>query len=977
MDNRSSNVVEPNFIESNIKNPEQFFEVVYLIRNLGSISFFIVNLKEKIENNSEEITVSKELEENIPLKRYSSSNSILNKKFRKLTSQQSIKYNNLVSGSSKSKEEENIEEHEIKRKSKTKVFFPIISGKSSNKILNLKGNQKKEEKINKMKSLNTSEVNKDNLLNKIKDNNCNSINNNLKIKRDSKEIKKALKTLRTINNKDNLKLNKLLRKENFDEDENTELIPKDKFNEILKNLNKKNRIFIIILFFLIILSFIILLSKFIICMNGFEKSQALLKSMIYLEMIKVDIYSLSLLSMIYCLNDTYVYKLSDIHKDEIIKKKKVLEHLKLFQETINSIINDKNCLGISKILNKRFKINTLNIDWSVLESKTSFLEEIRKISFKIYELINNNQTCDLDFIKYFNKDEKNIKNYDFKANNMEKILFYFLNNSLRVFRIIFNELIIECEDTILKMFSNYQIKLIYLLISIIMVLVLFVIFYIIKACYDYSYYQFLFLYYYHIENDQIKFENQIYYLYKVIQEFNIDNIKDFEHSKNSNNFDFKYLNDNINNGNDSNKNDNLNNNINVNTNKFNSHNSLLKKNNKKNSVSIKNSIDVDKNNINLLNGSINGSSFQLLNYSNHNKNMLNNNLPNNKNSRLSIHNEKEEKEDSIDSLLNISKKILPDSIKISLISIIVGVIIYIPICNGNLYEAINEKNMRTFSINLSMNILERIPNLMALLIYSLVSIINNNPNQIYDSTNNENQPKYLTYFKANSLYYSEEIMNKYFKNSIFGSILRENLRVNYNFNNYLYQDKYNIFTLTKYYETLLNKEGYFCIYGSIGDLFLNTNFNNYTSYDFVKELNENCLTCKYFDLGIDESGVKLEINYILQELINKFIEFITYNNSNITINQAKDKYFGSPDIKRIFLDMQYPLILYYNTIIYAVYYDFEEQGNSFKSRQSLLDLLLFTCNVLIIICLLCVVTKGEKYKRLFAYFLEIPKNHNN
>ena len=217
----------------------------------------------------------------------------------------------------------------------------------------------------------------------------------------------------------------------------------------------------------------------------------------------------------------------------------------------------------------------MNIDWTVLESKTSFLEEIRKISFKIYELINNNLTCDLDFIKYINKDENNIKNYDFKANNMEKILFYFLNNSLRVFRIIFNELIIECEDTILKMFSNYQIKLIYLLISIIMVLVLFVIFYIIKACYDYSYYQFLFLYYYHIENDQIKFENQIYYLYKVIQEFNIDNIKDFEHSKNSNNFDFKYLNDNINNKNNSNKNDNLNNNINVNTNKFNSHNSLL------------------------------------------------------------------------------------------------------------------------------------------------------------------------------------------------------------------------------------------------------------------------------------------------------------------------------------------------------------------------------------------------------------------
>lgn len=55
--------------------------------------------------------------------------------------------------------------------------------------------------------------------------------------------------------------------------------------------------------------------------------------------------------------------------------------------------------------------------------------------------------------------------------------------------------------------------------------------------------------------------------------------------------------------------------------------------------------------------------------------MLNNNLTNNPNSRISIQNENEEKEDSIESLLKISNKILPNSIKISLIFIIVGVII--------------------------------------------------------------------------------------------------------------------------------------------------------------------------------------------------------------------------------------------------------------------------------------------------------------
>ena len=771
---------------------------------------------------------------------------------------------------------------------------------------------------------------------------------------------KNSKTLKAISNKENIRMNKILKKERYDEDESTELIPKDKFHEILKNLNKKNRIILMIISILIVTCLLLIISKFIVCMIGFEQSQALLRAIIYLEMIKVDLYSLSILSMIHCINEKYNIRLSDFQSNKIIGNIKILEHLKLYEDNFNNIINNKDCLGISKILNKRFFMYTLDIDWNVSTSETSILKEIRGLSFKKYELLNNNETCNTTLFRYIGGNEtKEIS--EIKANVMEKLFYYFIRNSLDGYRKIFNDLNVESANTIEKMFSSYQRTLLCLLICIIIILVVFVIFYVIKACYDYSYYQLLFLYYYHIENEQLHFENQIYHLYKAIQEFNTDNINSFEYSKTVN---YKYANDNINNSSYY-----KNNNSNFNINKYNIRNSLKKKNHKRNSSSShKNSIDIDKNNLSLLNASINGSSLQLLNNTNHHKMLLNNNFSN-KNSRMPI-NEKEEKEESIDTVLKTSNKILPNSIKISLIFIIVGVIIYISIGCGNIVESKKEKNIRSFSINLSMNILERVPRLMGLLIYSLIVIITDNSNKIKGSLN-ENQPSYLTYFKANSLYYSEDTMNKYFKNNFFGELLKNTLRVNYNFNNYLFQDTEDIFTRTKYYETLLNTQGYFCIYASVGNIL--HNIDTYEVYEFMEYMNSYTIDCKELDLGIDESGIKLEINYILQELTNKYIEFITYNNSNITLEQAKDRFLGSSDIKRISLDMQYPLILYYNTIIYAIYYDFDNQGKSFINRQIFFDSFLLLCNLLIIICLLYVVTKGEKYKSLFAYFLEIPK----
>jgi hypothetical protein len=295
----------------------------------------------------------------------------------------------------------------------------------------------------------------------------------------------------------------------------------------------------------------------------------------------------------------------------------------------------------------------------------------------------------------------------------------------------------------------------------------------------------------------------------------------------------------------------------------------------------------------------------------------------------------------------------------------------------NIFEANREKSNWKFSVNLSMNILERIPRLMEMLIYACITVINNNLNTINVPKMNDNsQSKYLTYFEAHSLYYSEDIMKKYFENNYFGQLLKDNLRINYNINNYLFQEKSNnVFVNTKNWENNLSKEDYFCIYASLGEHLFSQQIHD--NYDLIKEIENIALMCKENNPGINESGIKLEINYILQELTNKYTEFLSYNSSKITLNEAREKFFNSDDIKRIFLDMKSPLIQYYTTIINAIYSDFSKLNSLLIFIQTIFDGFLFFINILIIICLLSIIIKGEEYKKLFAYFLEIPKNINN
>ena len=70
---------------------------------------------------------------------------------------------------------------------------------------------------------------------------------------------------------------------------------------------------------------------------------------------------------------------------------------------------------------------------------------------------------------------------------------------------------------------------------------------------------------------------------------------------------------------------------------------------------------------------------------------------------------KDSQEDSINSLIQISNKFLPISLKISLITVLFSAIIYIIISCSNIIQLYIENKIWKFTSYLSMNILEEIP----------------------------------------------------------------------------------------------------------------------------------------------------------------------------------------------------------------------------------------------------------------------------
>jgi hypothetical protein len=271
-------------------------------------------------------------------------------------------------------------------------------------------------------------------------------------------------------------------------------------------------------------------------LEGYRELKSVFIASMYLGMLKVDIYVQAIISLIYCIDESHnITRIAIIHEEAKIKLDNIINHLKLFQTQIRIILKNKETVGIFETIENRFLINILASDWTTSNKNVDILYEMRRLSYVLYDLTNTNDSCNLTlFYEYLQKGHKIYdEGYTGEANGMQKIAFYFFMNIFSNYQKTFDQLSNECLTSLDNMWINFQNNILYLLIIIQILIYSLIIFYIIKIKFDYSYYKILFLYYYNIENEQLKFQNQIFYLYKAILDFNTENINNFEEIKNN------------------------------------------------------------------------------------------------------------------------------------------------------------------------------------------------------------------------------------------------------------------------------------------------------------------------------------------------------------------------------------------------------------------------------------------------------------
>ena len=739
-------------------------------------------------------------------------------------------------------------------------------------------------------------------------------------------------------------------KENLNEEENSPLISKDKLNTKIKKLQYQNRIIIFIIYFLFFASLVISIVKIALSINGFSTSRNIVEEIIYFERLQLDLYVQSILSIIVCLNEKV-----DLTSDNNIQTSanRQLKYTKInlikLQEKLTLMNNNNE--SIKKVLDIFYGpifIQRLNNNWEIDNiTKDSLIDEIRYLTHNMQTLSNENYNgiCNWDVFKYLDvielsENEKLIE----KPNDFSKLVFYFFSNFISNFNKKFDKITTENNLVLNKVMSSYLWTILYLNFIINFIFIILLIFFRVKIYFDYSICKFLFLHYFDIREEETKFENNILLLKNVINEFNSENIQNFEIFKNT-----EFIqNDNTIQNQDQNSTQNieLNNTIESKT-------SSQKKFNDQSSIRNK-----------VINGSINNSSSMFL---------MNNNQKNKKDlSTINKASKEKIKEEKMENLINNCKKTLPILFIFSPYFALVNVLFLFGIIIYNCFKLNSELVKWDFCVNLSSNILEQIVKLMEFVFFTYVSVIRGKESIEAGSTwemHIQNLPPYIKYFYDPSNLIGKDLSEKYFNNSRYAELIVDNYLINENLQKYLFEGKKNYFPTTKKWENLLGDTGMFCIQASIGEtLSLDENFK---VYDFFKHVEEYTRLCLEDGENINNSGTRLEINFILQGLVNEFIAFISAKEKNLI--SAQNNFYSSTQMKRIIIDMQNPFIFYFDSISYSLMIDIEKNNYDSVVGQLIFSAVIIVIIIEIIISWVFIINANENNKQQFLFFSEIPK----
>ena len=987
-----------------------YFDVIYNLKKLGNIHFYIVDLYEKILYKYDE-TNSLLYE---PKFKFSFSKKKFEESFKmsdKNISNKFIKAKTLFSG--KNRKSKNFNNFNIynnpnviligekmedgKREIETKRTWA-----SDNNIINMKKHLIKEgERIFNRKTL-MSENKADKLSVNSNENKKNNSTISMKNRKNNFErinkkegTKKKLNDASINNNFKSFNHYSILKQKDKEDEDKISFLTKDSLEEYLKKNNKINKFFIFIIFVIFLLIVVIVAIKLGISRSNFSFTSYLTNGMIFIQEIKSDLFmgSIIVLSQCYRSNaEDIPFGMSGFPVQLYMKSADLLLHLNVFEKQLKLTKNNKLLSNIMKLLYKSVNISYLNPDWTRKIEESYLLKEINYFSYLLIGesgQMRENINCNFEnnFYILFITNETLFTLNDRKETTFnQQFIYYIIFNVFYKLSPILNEIIEELVIVQVKTMNNYMKIIVAICIILIFLIILEEVFIILKIRLDIYFIRQIIIFLYHYDKTQLQFEYEIKYLEITSKEFNLNNLTLLENIKNDNDY---YLNlININNPNEI-----LNNNVESHHRESLNRKTVKIKLDEKDNNKVKKKGDGYEQNS--LNGSLfNNSMLQLLNKKknkdeidklkeeNKKQNKNNNDYNNNKkklknksnNNAGDINDDKifRETEETL-GLLKTNNKILPRTLFLSIYISIIFTLFFLATISLNLIDINKKRNVWEYGINLSMNYLEKIPKLTELGLYLFLTVIlnieeeeNYYPIDIYQNY----QARYLTYFTQMKRYDNSELISSSIKDSVFANKLYDNYRIKKNIEfceNDEFFKKY--FLRSKNNNKKLNEKNKFCINSALlGVLFFNkwiTTLDTYTEY---ADLIASC--CLDENDKISESGLDLEIDLILHELTYLFNEFEA-RHSNITL--ARQKFFENEIFIRMLKDMNIPLTFASGALFSSVNNDLNALNSFFSYVEMIFIVVTYIIDALFFCFLIFMISNNEKNKNILYYIQKILK----
>ncbi len=781
---------------------------------------------------------------------------------------------------------------------------------------------KKSKKSNKSdeydENLNTSMNNNNSNLFLLKEKNVNKDPNLVKINQQNEnKTKNNSIILETIENEIKRKEEEKKKHEEFQK--NKEIILKFTKNKI-SNINE---IFYILNNFILILLAIIFLSM---KMSKIDTHKILFQCNTTLEMIKSDIFFIGLNSINYCF-DLYYNNLSSYSKIKLKSKidnlRKDITNLYLFLFKTNN--NNKLKFLYDKLYETR-EFNKIKKNWDFIQKKSNLLSEIDLLIYLATENYLKDGFCNISYFLEMNFLNKNITE---NPTIQEELYIYMTENMFDNYKSPFDSIIKESTNILLDYYKNYYIFVVIFCLFLYLFIFIHVIFVWKRLNKDKNEVYFILKNIFNSDvsnkTEEKKVEKKVIYYKKLIECFNGENINKFE--KIDKKYDKKV--------------------------KFN-----VELDEKKNLKPEKKKLKIKK-------------LKTLKNYGDENNNEnfdIHEKLGKTTEIRTSIlFNEYNINENNISTVMitskNIKKKlILPRSLRYSFRILIGFLILMLILIIINIFYSKFSKNNFSNSVILGMNYLERITSFLQLVFYAEESVIGNDVNFIpykphysLDYLNyyeiKENINNYTQLLQLSSSFY----VNLYFQ----ASIIEQNIRI---FEN----KKTTILKNVKKMDNLFSIKDNICIAASEGSLY-NLEKSYYDVYEYFSELYQKFLYCHHTSKEIEKYGLTNELDFILQELTNNFLDFaLLEKNVNNIYN-----FFQLSYIKRITMDFDYVLQYICETYNYYVFKDIINLYDSVELIEVIISYIILIMIITFFLYSIFIKIKNKKYKKLFIFFYKL------